>query len=587
MAIITPKSRVRTALNEVLGLLEAGDPVNSRVERECLDLKEEAGRRDSKGQIVAGRAQNEKAATDLAQEAACMANTPGGGALIVGVSDGGQLIGTNLHQEWLRRRIYELTDRRLTVEVQPVQIREHRLLAIVSPPALEPVRWKGKIFWRVGASCVETDLSTWHTQHLAELGYDESGQASTYSKKDISPAAMEFVRSELERAGDAKSESILESDDDQLLRRIGAMDHAEQLTQAAALLFVGRKQPALDYVYREYPGGDSLVRVNKSGCTLAVELKEVFVHLDARNPIRHVHGASAIGQTREIPELAAREAIVNGLAHRDWRSVEPTLIEHVGSTLKVTSPGGFFGSVTSSNILTHPSLSRNRALTQLLATLRLAEREGIGVDRMMAHMIRAGLEVPEIVETDGPMVRTTLLGGQVDSAWVRWLGLLEPASTGRDVNALLVLRHLFNARWIDASVAAPILQVGALEANGTLERLSGARCGSVALIKRVDGVPPTAKSVWALEPDAVARLHELDAEHGVHRPQPSRREVAESYAKARGRISSTELASILGVSASNVGAVLKSIANQGLLQASNASGRGQGFHYRWTEPDSQ
>jgi ATP-dependent DNA helicase RecG len=78
-----------------------------------------------------------------------MANTPGGGALIFGVADDGTLVGAELDSEWLRHRVYELTDRRLTVDVREAQVRGVRLLVVLAPQAIEPVRWNNRIFWRV------------------------------------------------------------------------------------------------------------------------------------------------------------------------------------------------------------------------------------------------------------------------------------------------------------------------------------------------------------------------------------------------------------------------------------------------------
>lgn len=57
--------------------------------------------------------------------------------------------------------------------------------------------------------------------------------------------------------------------------------------------------------------------------------------------------------------------------------------------------------------------------------------------------------------------------------------------------------------------------------------------------------------------------------------------VTVSYARARGRISSTELASLVGDYASNVGTVLKRLEEDGVLAPSRASRRGKGFYYRY------
>ena len=55
-----------------------------------------------------------------------MANTPGGGAVIVGVSNDGQLIGTDLEAEWLRHRMWELSGKALTVDIATHEIAGRR-----------------------------------------------------------------------------------------------------------------------------------------------------------------------------------------------------------------------------------------------------------------------------------------------------------------------------------------------------------------------------------------------------------------------------------------------------------------------------
>src|SRR5688572_19973417 len=125
---------VLDAVAGALADLADGRPVRERLR---VDLKEEAGRRDRAGKLLPGAAMNEKAAKALAGEAACMANTPGGGALVVGVADDGTVLGTELEAEWLRHRIYQLTNKHLTVDVREVSVRGTRLLVVIVPSAIE------------------------------------------------------------------------------------------------------------------------------------------------------------------------------------------------------------------------------------------------------------------------------------------------------------------------------------------------------------------------------------------------------------------------------------------------------------------
>lgn len=583
MAITKYLDPVRQEVENILERLNSGEIIDRRVERKHLDLKEEAGRRGREGIILPGKSQNESAAKHLAGEAACMANTRGGGALIVGIADDGELIGTQLDHEWLRRRIYEHTQRKLTVDIQQVEIRSVRLLVIISPTALEPIRWQNKIHWRVDDSCVEIDAATWHQQRMSVLGYDWSAEISSVSSKAVRPQALAIIRDSLRNSGDASSADLAEASDLQLLRRLGAIDASDMLSHAGRLLFVGRDTPALHYIYRDYAGGDSLASLRKTGISLAEELDAVFVHMDARIPVSHIHGGQTIGQVRDIPRLAAREAVINGIAHREWGIADPTVIEQIHKTLKVTSPGGFYGGVNAQNILTHPSTSRNRALTQLLADVRLAEREGIGVDRMVAEMIRVGHQPPEIQEIAGPYVRTLLIGNQIDEPWIRWLGTLNPPQRARDVNLLLVLRTIIETGWIDAHGAQSILQTLPQETLAILLQLEKVQCEDQPLLQRISGTPPDTEPAWGLSESAYMKLAHLDATTERARVFPSRKTIASSYARSRGRISSTELGSILNVSATNVGSILKTLTKEGQLTPSSPSGRGQGFHYRWAQ----
>lgn len=581
MTITFGEDPVRVRVKELLDELEAGSVVDHRHEGVHVDLKEDVSRRDRHGAPIAGDARSEAAAKYLASEAACMANTPGGGALIVGVGDAGDLLGTGLDSEWLRHRIYELTDRKLTVDTSEALIRGTRLLVVISPQAMEPVRYHRKIRWRVDDRCEEVDPNTWFTRQWQHLRYDWSAAPSTVGISEVRPAAVEIARSFLYESGEDRAQELAAAETPQMLRMLNVVGDGDVLTNAGVLAFVGREANALDYTHHDVAGGDSTARVNRRNRSLLEELAEVFQVFEANNATRHVHTGLVVGQVRDIPVLAAREAIVNGVAHREWGNHAATRVEHIGRTLRVTSPGGFHGGVNESNIITHPSASRNVALTQLLADLRVAERQGVGVDRMVREMIRHGHRRPTIHEIEGPYVRVSLLGDTLDEPWMSWLGRLDPRREGQDVSSLLILDHLVEAWWIDDTSAADLIQLAVEEAGAVLQRLAGVRIEGQPLVEPVVGAPVDAVPAWSLTAQAREVLSRLDAEAGFVRTTRSRSEVATSYARRRGRISTAELASIVNGQASNMGSTLKPLEADGLLEPSNASRRGRGFYYRW------
>ena len=560
---------IAAALNQ----LAAGVPP-SEIERTQVDLKEEPGRRARRGSVIAGDARNEEAASYLAGEMACMANTPGGGAIILGVADDGVIIGTELDIGWLRHRIWELTQRHLTVAVRPEVVNGSRLLVLTAPEALAPVSYGGKLRWRVGTNCVEIDPVTWRAQSLQRSGYDWSAEQSGHLLADVRPAAIDIARRFLRDRDTEASKDLADTSDHDLLTRLELLDAEGRLTIAGSLLFVETPFVGIDYMRREMPGGDSVERVESTG-PLMEQVWEVERAGRVANRTTHVASGFVHRQIRAIPERAYREVIVNGVTHRDWLAPYPTVVEHVGDMLVVTSPGGFIGGVTPDNAITHPAVPRYRSLAQALATLGLAERQGVGIDRMVTEMLAIGRPAPVISEIEGPYVRITLLGGAPDAAVVKFVSALEPP-TAANVDTLLLLEQLCGQGWTDAARASPLLQRHPDEAAQAISQLLQARVDNEPVSVEVKGVPADRAAAF--------RLSNASRERLAHRLQPlstpaGRDAMFVSWVRARGRISSTEAADLADITPGYANQRLTALAREGEISPSRESRTGRGFHY--------
>lgn len=563
-------------LATVLGRLSEGEPPR-RIEVAAVDVKEEPGRRGPRGAVLPGTSENDEAARYLADEMACFANTPGGGAIILGIADDGTRIGTDLDPQWLRHRIWELTERRLTVDVREGTLGDTRLLVLTTHEAIEPIRHNGRIRWRVDANCVDVDPTSWHAGRLQRTGADWSGQASGHRLADARPVALEIARRYL--AADVGSGNelggLVDATDPDFLRRLNLVTAEGFLTNAGSLLFVATPHPGADYIRREVPGADSTQRVMSAG-PLIEQIYAIERASEASNRIVHAPQGFAHGQLRAIPERAIREAIVNGLIHRDWLSAEPTTIEHIGDSLSVTSPGGFIGGVSATNIITHPAVPRYRSLATAAAALRLCEREGVGVDRMVRDMLAIGRGAPEIGEIAGPYVRVSLVGGDPDSQMTGLLADLDPSRAAQDVDLLLLIEHLSRRGWIDTERAAPLLQRNTAETEAAIGRLEIARAAGEPVIVPVRGVPPDRPTAHRLSDPVRARL----ATRLPAIAAPGAREgVILSWARARGRVSSTEVADLVGVSVPYAGQLLGGMEDDGALRPGRAQRLGRGFFY--------
>ncbi|CAB0762663.1 hypothetical protein FRC0293_02123 [Corynebacterium diphtheriae] len=118
-------------------------------------------RRVFRNLLKPGLPQNQAALNSKSDEVACMANTPGGGALIVGIEDKtGQIIGTELDIDWLRQGIFTRID--VAPDVVAKRVLGQRVLAIYVAAAAEPIEdTSDRLRWRVGDSCRPVDRAEW------------------------------------------------------------------------------------------------------------------------------------------------------------------------------------------------------------------------------------------------------------------------------------------------------------------------------------------------------------------------------------------------------------------------------------------
>ena len=232
------------------------------------------------------------------------------------------------------------------------------------------------------------------------------------------------------------------------------------------------------------------------GLSLLEQIARVEALMDAANDRVTISGDFAERFVRLIPTRAAREAILNGIVHRDWNQHAPTSVTWVEEdcSLTVVSPGGFVGGVTADNLLTQ-RFSRSPALADAALALGLVDKQGIGVDRMYREMVTLGHQPPRIVEEPGPRVRAKLVGGAPVVPIMRLTTRLQPAARQRDVQVALVVHALLHNPFTTADRMANLLQRSPQEATEALE--IAAKC-----VLDAQPIIEPHKDVWVLSPTA-------------------------------------------------------------------------------------
>ncbi|MFN8074134.1 MAG: DUF5635 domain-containing protein [Kineosporiaceae bacterium] len=578
--VLEDRQRLLGLVDRALALLTEGRSA-AACEVERVDFKEEAGRRGPGGVIEPGEARSRAVAAQLADEVACLANTPGGGALIVGVTDDGQVIGAASDRDWLRQRIHELIEVAPAIEVR--QVAGASVLVVLVAEAREPVTTTaGHLRWRVGATCAPVDRSEWWNERIRRQGADTFAAPSTRTLADVAPGAIGAVR-RLLGGGQAEASSLPDRD---LLTRLGALLPDGRLTAAGALMVCPAPRTLIELAAIDVPGGSVTVTPPElGGASLAEQLVEVESRLDVLDRRVPQTAGLALDPVRQIPWPAVREALLNAVVHRDWLPADPVTVTWVESdaTLDVVSPGGFVGGITADSVLS-ARYSRNPALADLARAMHLVERQGIGVDRMYREMVVLGHRPPQILEEPGPRVRTRLVGGDPLPAVVAVTAAVEPAVRRGDVRVALAVYALLKDGFVTPRTLAALLQVPLAEASDALEVVGSCSLGGDSdlvrwLSERVaipgEGVVVRART----DPGAFAAAQRRGL-FRWHRPDGKGvRPLVVAYMSEVGRMSTGDLADITGFTQANARIILTSLEESGVVRRGAGSPRGRNAHF--------
>jgi ATP-dependent DNA helicase RecG len=108
-------------------------------------------------------------------------------------------------------------------------------------------------------------------------------------------------------------------------------------------------------------------------------------------------------ETYEFPVPVLREALVNMIAHRDYRQDIKSTVEVRPSFLSLYNPAQLFGpTITIERLKTiHPSRPGNKLISKILYLMGLFENWGGGTLKIISDTVKAGKRAPEFSFQDG------------------------------------------------------------------------------------------------------------------------------------------------------------------------------------------
>jgi ATP-dependent DNA helicase RecG len=138
-------------------------------------------------------------------------------------------------------------------------------------------------------------------------------------------------------------------------------------------------------------------------------LDSLWTTLNLRNETLHYQEGLFVGDIPAFNESVVREAILNAVAHRDYRRPGSVFVRQFPRKLEIVSPGGLPDGITVDNLLWKQS-PRNRRIAEVCARCGLVERSGQGANRMFEESIKEGKPRPDFKGTDAHQVAVTLCG---------------------------------------------------------------------------------------------------------------------------------------------------------------------------------
>ena len=149
-------------------------------------------------------------------------------------------------------------------------------------------------------------------------------------------------------------------------------------------------------------------------------LDELWSTINLRNEVLHYREGFFVGDIPAFNEAVVREAVLNALAHRDYRQPGSIFVRQYPRRLEIVSPGGFPPGITAANLLWRQS-PRNRRIADACAKCGLVERSGQGANRMFEESIKEGKPRPDFTGTDDYQVEVTLRGEIQNPAFLGFL----------------------------------------------------------------------------------------------------------------------------------------------------------------------
>ena len=241
--------------------------------------------------------------------------------------------------------------------------------------------------------------------------------------------------------------------------------NVERLT-VAGLLFVGKEKsiqrllPQAEVIYLHY-SADNLEEYD-ARLDMKLPLINVIDKLTERiraySKIENIQVGLFRLEVEDFPEKVFQEALLNALSHRDYQSNAAVYVKQYPDRIVIENPGGFLDGITENNIITHPSVPRNKLIAETLQNLKYVQRTGQGVDIIFKEMISMGKPYPKY-KSFNDAVSLTIFSTIDHTEFIKFVTeVQEKNSRIMPLAEMMILRDLMDNRKEPLSLLACTIQ---------------------------------------------------------------------------------------------------------------------------------
>ena len=326
------------------------------------------------------------------------------GYLIIGVRDNGELAGLQVDDKLLLQISNIRTDGNIlpqpVMTVEKFSFTQGDVLVVeVTPSQVPPVRYRGRIWVRVGprkSIATEAEEKLLTERRLSNIRTFDAMPClgTTLEDLDITLFKKEYLSK-------AVAEDILQEDKrtiEEQMASLGLYDLRYQCpTNAAIVLFGNNPERFLHGAYIQYVrfkgldrAGD-IINEHKFSGNLCKVLPRIDVFVETSIAQKRPIPISVLREktVSKYPYWATRELLMNAIMHRDYQSNAPVAFYEYDDRIEIQNAGGLYGKVSANNF---PNVSdyRNPFIAEAMKVLGYVNRFSRGVYRVQKELEENG-----------------------------------------------------------------------------------------------------------------------------------------------------------------------------------------------------